>query len=69
MHFSRRRHVWVRREYGVTKFPGLVLEWMDDGARARVMFVTDEGKVFTEVMGSELLTVIDAQPFTGSAYG
>lgn len=69
MSFTGRRHVWVRREYDVTDLPGLVVEWLDDDRKARVMYVTDEGKVFTEVLWAHQLTVLDVQPNIGSAYG
>lgn len=68
MTFSARRHVWVRYDFGVVEYPGLVIEWLDDGARARVMYVKDE-KVLTEVVPRFNLTVLDAQPNIGSAYG
>lgn len=68
MHFSRRRHVWVRFDFGVEEYPGLVLEWLDDPERARVMYVKGE-KVLTEVVPRFNLRVVDAQPNIGSAYG
>lgn len=68
MHFSRRRHVFVRFDFGMEEYPGLVLEWLDDDKRARVMYVKGE-KVLTELVPRFNLRVVDAQPNIGSAYG
>lgn len=67
MHFSRRRHVWVRMDFGMEEYPGLVLEWLD-GDRARVMYVKGE-KVLTELVPQFNLRVVDTEPNIGSAYG
>ena len=61
--------MWVRRAYGVQEYPGLVLEWLDDERRARVTYVDDDGRVFTEVVEAFFLAVLDVQPSIGSMYG
>lgn len=68
MTFSRRRHVWVRQDYGVVEYPGLVLEWLDDDSRARVMYVKDD-KVLTEIVPAFYLRVVETAPNIGSMYG
>lgn len=68
MHFSRRRHVWVRQDYGVVEYPGLVIDWLDDDSRARVMYVKGD-KVLTEIVPAFYLRVVETQPNIGSAYG